>query len=629
MSALSTIFLWLLPLALLPVLIHLLNRLRYRTVRWAAMMFLRGADRDASRRAKIRQWLILAARCLMLAMFLLALSRLQFHGRFARFLDRGTPLVVVAFDRSASMEQRRAGRGGRERALALVQQGLAELDPATRVHWLDGATGERLPVGAGLDLARLPLAGPSDASVDVGLLLRQALEEVARAGVERAEIWLPSDRQGTAWQPPGRTPPDWASLVGPDSQITLRLLDVAALPPDPGNRSLQLAGDPEREGDEILVPLRLLRDTAGTESLPLRLEIGGLATRVEQLVEGERFQWTLAIPLEPGAESLEALVTLPGDANPRDNAVAIAWKPSGPARVRIDVQDRRIARAVRAALLPQTGQREVATTWEAGDVLWVRAGDAPDEDWVRQGGIVLVLPDPDADALALADGAEPLGLSSWEEQTGPLALGTDRQGLRVDLLRVRTRIGLPEAEGVEVLARLDDSTPFLTRERRDRGAVYRLATLPLPDWSNLDAGFVWVPMMQRLLDEGRRRDRLDGTLRLGEADASRAWTPQADGDDPRLHVGLFRSTAGMLATNRSLDEDSADTLSVEELQAWAAPLDLRVFTDLAERPDTRARRVELTSVLALLGLLFLAIESALLALGLRRQPQPQARWGTT
>jgi succinate dehydrogenase/fumarate reductase cytochrome b subunit len=77
MSALSSIFLWLIPLALLPVIIHLLNRLRYQTVRWAAMMFLRSADREASRRAKIRQWIILAARCLMLLVFLLALARLQ------------------------------------------------------------------------------------------------------------------------------------------------------------------------------------------------------------------------------------------------------------------------------------------------------------------------------------------------------------------------------------------------------------------------------------------------------------------------------------------------------------------------------------------------------------------------
>ena len=54
-----------LPVVLLPVLIHLLNRLRYRSVRWAAMMFLISATRSSTRRAKIRQYLILLFRTLI------------------------------------------------------------------------------------------------------------------------------------------------------------------------------------------------------------------------------------------------------------------------------------------------------------------------------------------------------------------------------------------------------------------------------------------------------------------------------------------------------------------------------------------------------------------------------------
>jgi len=46
--------LWALPAVLLPLIIHLLNRLRYKTVHWAAMIFLLKANRAATRRAKIR-----------------------------------------------------------------------------------------------------------------------------------------------------------------------------------------------------------------------------------------------------------------------------------------------------------------------------------------------------------------------------------------------------------------------------------------------------------------------------------------------------------------------------------------------------------------------------------------------
>ena len=45
-------FLWLAPLVALPILIHLLNRIRYRRVRWAAIDFLLTTERRAVRRAR-------------------------------------------------------------------------------------------------------------------------------------------------------------------------------------------------------------------------------------------------------------------------------------------------------------------------------------------------------------------------------------------------------------------------------------------------------------------------------------------------------------------------------------------------------------------------------------------------
>ena len=44
----------------LPILIHLLNRRKYREMRWAAMRFLMAALRKNQRRVKVEQWLLLA-----------------------------------------------------------------------------------------------------------------------------------------------------------------------------------------------------------------------------------------------------------------------------------------------------------------------------------------------------------------------------------------------------------------------------------------------------------------------------------------------------------------------------------------------------------------------------------------
>ena len=53
--------------AVLPVVIHLLSRSRYRSVDWGAMMFLDGADANRQRRSRLRQWLLLAVRTALVA----------------------------------------------------------------------------------------------------------------------------------------------------------------------------------------------------------------------------------------------------------------------------------------------------------------------------------------------------------------------------------------------------------------------------------------------------------------------------------------------------------------------------------------------------------------------------------
>jgi len=56
-----------------PIIIHLLTRLRYRRVRWAAIDFLITSERKAVRRARLQQILLMILRTLVLAGALLAL----------------------------------------------------------------------------------------------------------------------------------------------------------------------------------------------------------------------------------------------------------------------------------------------------------------------------------------------------------------------------------------------------------------------------------------------------------------------------------------------------------------------------------------------------------------------------
>jgi hypothetical protein len=100
-----------LALAGVPILIHLLNRRRYKVVDWAAMDFLLRAMRKNRRRVRFEQWLLLACRCLVLALLGLALSRpLGCDANSAAAIGGRTGLHVFVIDNAFSASYRAPGR---------------------------------------------------------------------------------------------------------------------------------------------------------------------------------------------------------------------------------------------------------------------------------------------------------------------------------------------------------------------------------------------------------------------------------------------------------------------------------------------------------------------------------------
>src|SRR5229473_4077145 len=60
--------------ASIPIIIHLLNRNRYRVVSWAAMRFLLAAQRKNTRRMRLEQLILLAIRTLLVILLVLAMA---------------------------------------------------------------------------------------------------------------------------------------------------------------------------------------------------------------------------------------------------------------------------------------------------------------------------------------------------------------------------------------------------------------------------------------------------------------------------------------------------------------------------------------------------------------------------
>jgi len=90
----------------LPILIHLINRLRYRRVRFAAMEFLLASQKRSRRRILIEQLLLLLLRVTMVALIVGLIARLVLNPDQLSLFQGARSHHVVLIDDSASMQDR-------------------------------------------------------------------------------------------------------------------------------------------------------------------------------------------------------------------------------------------------------------------------------------------------------------------------------------------------------------------------------------------------------------------------------------------------------------------------------------------------------------------------------------------
>src|SRR3954454_12701775 len=109
MSFLQPWLLAALPVAALPVIIHLIHQRRFQSIEWGAMRFLMEAQRMARGYARLRQWLILLMRVIAIAALIFLISRPLATGWLGVAGGGRADTTIILLDRSASMRQQGAG----------------------------------------------------------------------------------------------------------------------------------------------------------------------------------------------------------------------------------------------------------------------------------------------------------------------------------------------------------------------------------------------------------------------------------------------------------------------------------------------------------------------------------------
>ena len=122
-----------LALAAIPVIIHLMHRRKFRTVRWAAMEFLLRSTKETARRLKILQILLLLARIAIILFIVGALARPLLTGAvFAGFLGQSRSASTIILDNSYSMAMQQGNTtafDAAKEASAAIASTLRKVDP--------------------------------------------------------------------------------------------------------------------------------------------------------------------------------------------------------------------------------------------------------------------------------------------------------------------------------------------------------------------------------------------------------------------------------------------------------------------------------------------------------------------
>ena len=641
--------LWGLPLLLVPVIIHFLNRLRHRPQPWAAMRFLLAATRRSTSNTKLRQLLILLCRVLIVAALVLFLARPLAGGWMGWAVASAPDAIVILLDRSASMETKSGGTSKREQALRLLAQGAGKFEQSSRLVLIDSATLAPQEIAQAASLQQLSLTQPTDTAADLPAMLRAAFNWLVENRAGAAEIWIASDGQRSNWHPED---PRWkditSQLASLPQKVRVRLLALDQAPDANASIALrEVARRPLGEKSELQCLLDLQRNRSSYEPLPVTLTLDGTQTQTQVAFDGQSLRWRRRIDLGTHPAGGWGSFTLPADANARDNTAYFVYGAETEARAVVAASSPEAARYLRLASASRAGQPAdlAAPAAIAGAnldgcslLLWQEAlPEGPAAEQVRafasQGGVVVFFPPGRADAgqfnglgwgaveeAAAADGFRVL---RWNEEEGPLARGDEHLSLPLAQTLFARRQTITGRKNV--LAAFADGAALLVRQNLGMGEVYFCASLPDDNWSSLADGPVLVPMLQRLLQEGARRLQQVALISCGElsaADQARQWVSvdSTAHKDIRFQAGVYKSGDRMMAVNRPAAEDDPEMVESGEMRKLFGDLPMQMFQD--RRVETGQLEGEIWRMFLFLMLLLILVEGILILPAARPQGQP-------
>ena len=624
---------------LVPLFLHLFRRHESSRVSFPALRYLLRTEREHARRIRLRQLLLLMLRAGVILLLVLAAARpfLQNAG------DTHPPTALaIVLDNSLSV-----GRVvGDERLLdGLKRRALDALDaagPDDRI-WVVRA-GEPwdvpTPVGPTAARDRVVATELSAAAGNLAKVVRQAAALVDQAGLPAAEVQVLTDLQATAFPGTGASTTSVPVLVfhpsgtPPPNRYIESLVIGGGLPPIAGRRTELTAGV---GGDTGEAPLRLVVDDrirgvtrvppGATAALPFGpfqegWTSGYVETDPDELASDDRRWFVQAIRPPP-------VVSLQGTSSFFLEQALTVLEDGGRLR--------------RSAARP--------------DVVVAVAGEGAAA--ARTGSTVVVVPPIDAELLPalnrrLAEAGIPWRYEGLPVR-GEAPVGEHRIPVPLQDVRVSTGyrlVATGSTGGAEVVARLEDGSPWIVRGRTGAGTYRLVGSAFDPDATNLPVSAVMVPLLEWLVstsDAGSGGRALEAGMPLSlpavatvleTPDGTRHPVDPALAFRPTRESGIYRILRGdsvldAVAVNPPVRESMLERAEgIVVVQAFGP--EVRIFNDTtawAAAVFSSRQGDEFWRPIVAMALLLLLLESVVAASGAskasRSWTQPTEATSTT
>ncbi len=203
--------------ASIPIIIHLLNRRKFREMSWAAMQFLMAAIRKNQRRVRIEQWLLLALRTLLILLIVAAMAK-PFLESFGNVIAGRRTHRVLVLDGSLSMGYSNGDSSRFDQAKAVATQLVKDSRQGDSISLIVMSEPPRVVIGdpspnlaeVQKEVAELTLThGATD--------LQATFEAIDRvldvSSIDQKEIIFLSDLQNTSWRRPASSGKDGLERV--------------------------------------------------------------------------------------------------------------------------------------------------------------------------------------------------------------------------------------------------------------------------------------------------------------------------------------------------------------------------------------------------------------------------------